>query len=160
MATPGVPVGPVRPAGSVGPRRRRVRDVLTPFRLFCTVALAAAALLTVFGFQRSVDQRAATCATGPIIQLFPCPGDTDLRQGIIGVSLANGYQAALIVDRTEIPLDQLRTGGANQVYFQPGPGTETGALAPGLHSATIVYWPDTGTRERDGKTFIWDFSTT
>jgi hypothetical protein len=160
--TPGTPVGPVTAAHgrARGGRGRRVRDVVTPFRVFCTVALTAAALLTVFGFQGSVDQRAATCNAGPIVQLYPCPGDSDLRQGIIGASLASGYQVALIVDRTEIPLDQLRTGGINQVYFQPGPGTETGALAPGLHSATIVYWPATGTREHDGKPFSWVFSTT
>lgn len=135
-------------------------QVVTPWRVVYTVALAAAALLLIIGFQSSKDQRAAGCSIGPIVKLVPCPGDTDLRQGLIGVYLTGGYRAALIVDRTEIPEDQLRTGGANQVYFQPGAGTETGALAPGLHSATVIYWPITGTRERDGRSFSWEFGVT
>ena len=154
------PVGPVHPAGAR--RRTRVRDVVTPFRILCTAALAAAALLFVFGFQSSVDQRATTCGdpATPIVHLFPCPGDTDLRQGIIGASLGSGLTGIIIVDHQEIPLDQLRTGGANQVYFQPGPGTETGALAPGVHSATVIYWPTTGTREHDSIGYSWSFSVT
>jgi hypothetical protein len=154
------PVGPVYPAG--GRRRTRIRDVVTPFRILCTAALTAAAFLFVFGFQASVDQRAVTCgsATAPIVHLFPCPGDTDLRQGIIGASLGAGLTGVIIVDYHEIPLDQMRTGGANQIYFQPGPGTETGALAPGVHSASVIYWPVTGTREHDAKEFPWSFSVT
>jgi hypothetical protein len=125
------------------------------------VALTAAVLLAVFGFQFSKDQnRSTTCSAGPVVLLIPCPGDSDLRQGVIGVELQSGYQAALIVDAAEIPQDQLRTGGTNEVYFQPGAGTETGALAPGGHSATVVYWPVTGTRDADGKQFVWRFNVT
>jgi len=148
-----LPVGPVTP-------RRRVRDIITPFRVVCTIALAAAALLLVFGFQSSVDQHSATCGVGPIVRFFPCPGDTDLRQGIIGVALDNGYTGVLVVDQREIPQDQTHSGGANQIYFQPGPGTETGALAPGVHSATVIYWPTTGTRDHDARSFPWSFSVT
>ena len=139
-----------------------LRRIITPWRVLYTVALLAAALLAIVGFQSSKDEnRATTCQVGPVIQqLYPCPGDTDLRQGIIGAALQSGYQAALIVDRTEIPQDELRSGGTNQLYFQPGPGTETGALAPGLHSATLVYWPTTGTRETDGKSYRWTFGVT
>lgn len=138
-------------------RSRELRDIVTPYRMICTLALVAAALMVVVGFQSAHDERKSGCAIGAIVQLFPCPGDTSLRQGIIGVSLTSGYQVALVVDRTEIPQDQVRTGGANQVYFQPGPGTETGALAPGSHSATVIYWPATGSRERDAKRYSWSF---
>ena len=161
-----VPVGPVGPgsgsgSGSGGRPRTRIRDVVTPFRIACTAALAAAALLFVFGFQSSVDQRGATCSSGTVIvRLYPCPGDTDLRQGIIGVSLGNGLTGVITVDHHEIPLDQLRTGGANQIYFQPGPGTDIGALAPGPHVASVIYWPTTGTREHDGVEHAWEFSVT
>src|SRR5713226_3341816 len=100
-------------------RRSALRSVVTPYRVFATVALAAAALLGALGFTLSRDEPQTACANGVILHLIPCPGDTDLRQGIIGVSLQGGYKAALVVDRTEIPDDQLRTGGTNQVYFQP-----------------------------------------
>lgn len=140
----------------------QVRRVITPWRTLYTVALLAAVLLAIVGFQSSKDEnRSAVCQVAPVIQqLYPCPGDTDLRQGIIGAALQSGYQAVLIVDSTEIPQDEIRTGGANQVYFQPGPGTETGALAPGQHSATVVYWPVNGTRASDSKSYRWVFGVT
>jgi hypothetical protein len=141
--------------------RRRLSTIVTPYRVGVTVVLAVAALLTVVGFQSDhTVSRAEACASGPIVRLVPCPNDSDLRQGLIGAELSSGYDTALIVDTTEIPQDQLRTGGANQVFFQPGPGTETGALAPGPHGATIVYWPVSGTREHDAKEFSWRFGVT
>jgi hypothetical protein len=144
-----------------GPGSGARRRIVTPWRLLYAAALGLAVILAVVGFQASKDEnRTTTCASAPIVQLVPCPGDTDLRQGLIGVSLQAGLRGALIVDSTEIPDDQLRTGGPNQFFFQPGPGTETGALAPGLHSATVVYWPLTGTRETDGKSFTWHFGVT
>jgi hypothetical protein len=136
---------------------RHVRDVVTPYRVVSTVALVAALLLAVYGFQSSKDQRATPCGGGAIVVLIPCPGDRDLRQGLIGVSLASGYTGALIVDSAEIPQDQERTGGPNQIYFQPGPGTETGALAPGRHTVTIVYWPLTSDRDH-AQTYSWSFN--
>jgi hypothetical protein len=141
-------------------RTGRLRHVLTPYRAICTVALVAATLLVIFGFQGAHDDRATGCAIGPIVQLIPCPGDRGLSQGIIGAVLTTDFKAAIVVDRTEIPEDQMRTAGANQIYFQPGPGTETGSLTPGDHSATLIYWPATGTRERDAKSFSWSFGVT
>jgi hypothetical protein len=136
---------------------RSLRQVVTPYRIVSTVALVAALLLAVYGFQSSKDQRATPCGGGAIVTLLPCPGDRDLRQGLIGASLTSGYTGALVVDSTEIPEDQVRTGGPNQLYFQPGPGTETGALAPGTHTATILYWPLTSDREH-AQTYSWTFS--
>ena len=138
-------------------RTRSLGDIVTPYRVVYTAALVVAALLLVVGFQGTRDDRKAGCAVGSIVQLIPCPGDSILRQGTIGVALSSGYQVALVVDRTEIPQDQVRTGGPNQVYFQPGPGTEIGTLAPGNHTATVLYWPTTGTRERNAKSYSWAF---
>jgi hypothetical protein len=89
--------------------------------------------------------------------LIPCPGDTGLSQGIIGVALASGYQGVLQIDQVEIPQDQMRTGGSNQIYFQPGPGTETGALVAGLHHATVIYWPTNSDREHS-QASSWTFT--
>jgi hypothetical protein len=143
----------------VARRTRSLREVVTLYRLGVTTVAAVAVLLLIYGFQgtRNTQNRSATCSAAPIVNLLPCPNDTGLRQGLIGAELVSGYNAALIVDTTEVPQDQLRTGGANQVFFQPGPGTETGALAPGVHSATLVYWPVNGTREHDAKSYVWSF---
>jgi hypothetical protein len=136
----------------------RLRLIVTPYRIFVTVALTAAALLMVFGFQSSKDENKTTCGGGPIVRLIPCPGDSDLGQGLIGVDLDSGYTGVILVDGTEIPQDQYRTGGPNQIYFQPGPGTETGALAPGRHTATVIYWPVTSDRTHS-TSFPWAFTT-
>ena len=138
--------------------RPRLRDVVTPWRVLYTVALLAAALLIIFGFQKTRSTRAVPCSGGAVIRLIPCPGDTGVSQGIIGVSLASGYQGVLQVDGVEIPQDQMRTGGNNQLYFQPGPGTETGALAAGEHHATLIYWPPGGDREH-GQSTSWTFTS-
>jgi hypothetical protein len=136
---------------------RTLRQMVTPYRMACTAALAVAFLLAVYGFQSSKDQRKTSCGGGAIVTLIPCPGDSDLRQGLIGIDLVSGYSGVLMVDGVEIPQDQLRTGGSNQVYFQPGPGTETGALAPGRHGATVLYWSLTSDRQH-AQSFSWAFS--
>lgn len=137
-------------------------DVITPRRLITAAVLILVVVLCIYGLQGVKDTRAATCGAGnsgvsPIKVLYPCPGDSDLRQGIIGVSLADGYTADLFVDGTQIPMDQLQITGQS-VTYQPGPGTETGALAPGGHSAKVVVYrllqdPTTGIP------FSWSFST-
>jgi hypothetical protein len=147
--------GSTEKSSSPGPVR--LRQIVTPYRIACTVALTAALLLVILGFQRTADHPPRTCGSGPIVNLIPCPGDTGLSQGIIGVSLQQGYTAAIQIDGTEIPQDQVRSGGANQLYFQPGAGTETGALSAGSHRATIIYWLTTSDREH-GKTFTWSFT--
>ena len=138
--------------------RPRLRDIITPWRVLYTVALTVAALLIIFGFQKTRTTRAVPCSGAAIARLIPCPGDTSLTQGIIGASLAAGYQGALQIDGVEIPEDQMRTGGSNQFYFQPGPGTETGALAAGEHHVTLIYWPAGSDREH-GQTISWTFAS-
>src|SRR5918999_1722122 len=62
-------------------------------------------------------------------RVIPADGDLDLRQARIGIDLAVGYTAVLVIDGVEIPEDQLqRVEPLNQVFFTPGPGTEIGAL--------------------------------
>jgi hypothetical protein len=164
---PGAPGAPRRP--NAGPRPAWVRmgdvnvlDVLTPRRLVTTALLLLALVIAVYGMQHVTDQRAASCGAGPnsaspIKLLYPCPGDDGLRQGRIGVSLAQGYTADLSVDGMPIPKDQLIISGSD-FTFQPGPEKQTGALAPGPHRAEIVYYrllqdPSTGT------TYTWSFTT-
>ena len=137
-------------------------EVVTPRRLVTTALLILVGVLCVYGLQTVQDNRIATCGAGnsgtsPIKVLYPCPGDSDLRQGRIGVSLADGYTADLYVDNVQIPKDQLRLQGPD-VFFTPGPGTETGALAPALHSAKVVVYKLLQ-EPAQGITYAWSFST-
>ena len=134
---------------------RRLLDVITPRRLVTTALLLLAAVVSVVGLQSVKDQRATICSHGVVTSLVPCPGDTDLRQGAIGVAMANGWQASLTVDNTPIPEDEVVVRG-QQYLFTPGPGTITGALTPGQHSATVSYYP-TSLGPSAAQQFAWSF---
>jgi hypothetical protein len=152
--------------GEPGRRRNngavQILQVLTPRRLVTTAVILLAAVLAIVGLQSVRDQRNASCGAGasgasPIKVLYPCPGDDGLRQGRIGVSLADGYTADLSVDGTVIPKDQMIIEGSD-FFFIPGPNTQIGALAPGPHVARIVFYrlledPNQGTA------YTWSFST-
>jgi len=136
---------------------RSIGDVITPRRLVTTALLLLAVVVSVVGLQSVKDTRAASCSYGVIAKLYPCPGDTDLRQGQIGVEMAPGYQVDLYVDSTVVPKDQLNVQGTG-FFYTPGPGSATGALAPGHHTARIVYFLTT-TGEASSQQYAWNFST-
>jgi hypothetical protein len=137
-----------------------VREVVTPRRLVTSALLLLAVVVIIVGFQRTVTpNRTTSCSVPntPILQLLPCPGDNDLRQGTIGVDVASGWQVDLAVDGTPIPRDVMTVEGGLQ-YFTPGPGTVTGALPPGSHTARVVYYQNLAD-EGHGTTYTWSFST-
>jgi len=136
---------------------RGLANVITPRRLVTTALLLLAVVVSVVGLQSVKDQRAVVCSHGVVVSLVPCPGDTDLRQGTIGVVMANGWQASLTVDNTPIPQDEVVVRG-QQYLFSPGPGSITGALSPGQHSATASYYP-TAIGPADTQQFAWSFRT-
>ena len=68
-----------------------------------------------------------------------------------------GWQVDLYLDGTPIPKDELQIEGAD-FSFTPGPGTATGALAPGHHTASVVFFQTT-TGEASSQQFAWNFST-
>jgi len=90
--------------------------MVTPRRLITLALLLSAVVLSVVGLQSVRDTRAATCSHGVILKLYPCPGDTDLRQGTIGVDMASGWQADLYLDNNAIPKDQLEITGSSYYY--------------------------------------------
>src|SRR5580704_17324711 len=111
-----------------------VLEIITPRRLVTTAVLILAAVVIIVGFQRTNTTDTIPCAqpNGPILKLLPCPGDTDLNQGVVGVDMAPGWQVDLTLDGTAIPKDQVTTEGSSYSY-EPSP-----ALRPGLHSAQVV----------------------
>jgi hypothetical protein len=135
---------------------RSLLDVVTPRRLITLALLLLAGVLSVVGLQSVKDTRAATCSHGVILKLYPCPGDTDLRQGTIGVDMASGWQADLYLDNNPIPKDQLAITGSSY-YYTPGVnGAPT--LAPGAHTARVAYY-ETLANEATAQQFAWNFRT-
>jgi len=146
------------PTDSPAPRPG-ILDVITPRRLITTALLLLAVVLTVVGFQSSKDVKASTCGNpdGPIVSYFPCPGTSVLRQSDVGVVMSTGYMVDLYIDGTPIPMDQMRIEG--EIFsFTPGSGTAIGTLAPGEHTARVVYYTSLAD-EATGTSSTWRFST-
>jgi len=79
--------------------------------------------------------------TNAVVRVMPPPGDLDLRQVTVGVTLAAGYSGNLFVDGTQVPEDELhREPALYQITLQPRPGGEFN-LGPGRHCASVTYWP-------------------
>jgi hypothetical protein len=93
-----------------------------------------------------------------IERVIPQPGTLIASQEEIGADLDDQYTGILIVDGSEIPLDQLRIVDAlGQVFFRPGEKQDIERLAEGNHSATVIYWPQDKTQEEAGKSYTWQF---
>jgi hypothetical protein len=132
---------------------------VTPRRLVIWVLLAASFIGVVFAFTTSRDEEPPRVQDEAVVRVFPQEGDINVRQDAIGVELAFGYTGVIQVDRVEIPEDQLdRIAGINRISYTPGPGKEIGALAPGRHCATTVFWRQSESREQ-ARTYTWCFTS-
>ncbi len=76
------------------------------------------------------------------------PGQTP-----VSVNLAYGFDAFLSIDG--LPVDRsLVVERAAEGVFTYNPKEN---FKNGLHTAEVVYWPKTGTRQQDGEIFQWTF---
>jgi hypothetical protein len=134
--------------------------VVTLHRIVLSLLVSAAVILLAVAFSLSGDEGGSVAITDVAVEArIPPPGDVNLRQARIGVDLAPGYTGVLLVDGTEIPEDQLvRIEGLNQVFYTPGPGTETGPLSPGRHRITAVFWPVEESRQAAARQVSWEFN--
>lgn len=132
--------------------------MITLRRVVLSVLLAGSFVGLAYGLSSTRDTTKPPVYKDAAVEgTFPKEGDLDLRQSRIGIDLASGYTTALQIDRREIPDDQVeKVIGLDQYFYTPGPGTETGALAPGRHCATAVIWSVGQTREQ-GHDFVWCF---
>jgi hypothetical protein len=136
------------------------------YRLLVAVGLlvAAGSLLLAIHLTNT-DAEDPVTVTGPaavVQQLVPGNGSSELRQSEIGVDLAPGYDAALVVNGLEIPRKQLRVVPAqNQVFFTPGPGKVIEELPAGRTCVVALVWPSAqGRGTTQDKTVPWCFSVT
>ncbi len=150
MATPLRPL----PPGARAPRRRlRLQTVLLALAGVVAVNLLVAALV-IGGAEEGPELPSA------IESVIPTPGSGMLAQDEVGADLLDTYTGALLIDGVEIPEDQVRKNTPlGQVWFRPGEGKDITRLEEGLHSATILYWPqERGEAGRDeARSFTWQF---
>jgi hypothetical protein len=133
--------------------------MITVRRIVISIILAFAIALLAFGFNGARDNTAPKFTDVAVEGTYPNEGDLDLRQARIGIDVKSGYTAELQVDQTPIPDDQVeKVVGLDQYFYTPGPGTETGALAPGRHCATATI-RQIGDPNDPGRKFSWCFQS-
>lgn len=114
----------------------------------------------VFAFTIGGDQGAEPVRSGsPVERFIPTDGSpATVRQAEIGVDLAIGFTAVLLVDGVEIPDDQLRRNDPEaQLFFMPGEGKIIEALAPGPHTAAALVWRLGSETREDAQAYSWSF---
>ena len=128
--------------------------------LVLSVLVAIAVVGIGYAFSLNDESGQPVIKDSAVARVFPEPGTQTLRQDTIYVELQVPYTGVLRIDETEIPEDQLeriQVGNTTRVAYTPGPEKETGALRPGRHSATAVFWEETKSR-REARTFGWNFT--
>ncbi len=140
------------PPGAKAPRRwLNLQTVLLAVAAVVAVNLLVAAV--VIGGREEGPELPSN-----IESVIPAPGTGMLAQDDVGADLLDTFTGALLIDGLEIPEDQLRINRPlGQVSFRPGPGKDIARLEEGLHSATIIYWPQDRSREDAARSFTWSF---
>ena len=124
-----------------------------------TVIVAGAIAALVVAFQSSRDETDERTRPAAIVRVFPSENAISLRQDTIGFELGFGFDGVLLVDGTEVPLDQLqRQPGINRVSWTPGVG-DANPISPGSHSATAVFWR-TSEDQASAERYTWRFTAT
>ncbi len=140
-------------------------------RSVVAVLLAAAAGLIVVIANGAVTGNDSVSSTRPasIDRLIPSSGAQVLRQAQVGVDLAVGYDAYLIVNGVEIRntateedpdgLNRSLTPDGYTITYAPGPGKRVEALLTELNEVTAMVW-----RQADGPSSAsptyWTFTAT
>lgn len=125
-------------------------------RLIMGILAAVAIGGIVFTF--SAPKRNVPGRPAAVEGVTPLGGDLDLRQVTLSADLAPGYQGYLLLDRVEIPQDDLQFVLAlNTITLKPLPGSDYSQLAPGRHCASVIYYPIGQTRDAATGSYTWCF---
>jgi hypothetical protein len=140
-------------------------------RTIIGVLLAAAAALMVVIVLQGVTGNNGVGSTRPasVDRLIPQSGTQVLRQSQVGVDLASGYDAYLIINGVEIRnratqdhpdgLNKVLTPDGYTITYTPGPGRRVKSLEPDLNRITAMVW-----RQADGPSnavpTFWTFTAT
>ena len=149
MATPIRPL----PAG----RRRHLPSTRT-----IVVALGVLAAVNLLIFATHTGGKGQDNPGSPppieIEQVVPRPGNVIRPQEDVGADLIDTFTGVLFIDGKRLPEDQLKIVPAlGQVSFRPGPDNDIRELAPGPHSATILFWPQ-DKDESIARSYTWQFT--
>ena len=130
-----------------------------PRRLIFAALIAVAVTGMVVAVRNGRTPPTLTADRSEAIDAFvPNEGADVLRQSTVGIDLADGYIATLVVNGQSIPEDQLSGDrGLGQYFFTPGSGLVLESLSGGQNCVIATYWRASQGPEA-GQTVRWCFS--
>ena len=146
---------------SASPPSDRPKGIVAQLRRLLVALVVAGALVgVVWGFSQS--ETPVRTLPVEVEGLNPVLGaQTVPNQATVTADLQFGMVGVLIIDGREIPEDQdtyVRATG--ELSFTPGVGQEFTRLPGGPIRATVIYWPEQGSRETNAREFSWTFTVT
>jgi hypothetical protein len=147
------------------PRRRRRREL--PDRWAYTIMAvlivgSLAGIVVAVMLASTGSDRTSEVLPDYVDRLLPTSGSEILSQSTIGIDIAAGYDAYLIVDGQEVKtaadglVKQLGTG---LIQFTPGPGRPVESLPSGRNCVTAMVW-EASEGEQTAKPTNWCFDVT
>jgi hypothetical protein len=130
-------------------------------RIVITLLLLLAAAMVWYSASLKGAPESPSLTDAAVERLIPA-SDTPsaIRQSEIGIDLATGWEADLVINGVSIPEDEERRNEPlNEVFFTPGKGKVIEALAPGLVQVTAIIWRpiDGQTRDSGSRPVTWSF---
>ena len=132
-------------SGALPPRRE-----LTPAaRNTIAAVVIIAGLVGLFFLDRLAvtgDSKTSQALPESVDRLIPESGDEVLAQNTVGIDLAIGYDAYLVINGTEIRDEDgglVKDMGTGLITFQPAPGAAVEALQPEQNCVVAMIWDQT-----------------
>lgn len=130
---------PARPVRKVAPANEVLR------RVVILVAIVGSLVGLFFTGRAAQTGLAATSASLPdqVDRLIPASGAEVPRQSQVGIDVADGYDAYLIINGTEVRSGEeglIRDLGTGLVLFQPGDGKIVESLHGGRNCIVAMVW--------------------
>ncbi len=110
------------------------------------IAVAIAGLVVTVRLAVTGESNTSAALPDSVDRLIPESGDEVLAQADVGIDLAVGYDAYLILNGTEIRSADdglVKDLGLGLVSFQPGPGKKVETLNPEKNCVIAMVWPQT-----------------
>lgn len=153
-----------RTGESNGPRRyrRELSDRWAYTIMALLVLVAVAGIVSAVMVASTGGDRASETLPESVERLIPASGSEILAQSTVGIDVAQGYDAYLIVDGNEISegTDGLvRQTGTGLVQFTPGEGRPVTELPSGRNCMTAMVWKATD-GQNTAKPVNWCFDVT
>ena len=125
------------------------------FALVAVVVLVVVNLFYFLGTEQETEQPENALPIA-VESVTPAPGQ--ILQDEIVADLANTFTGVLVIDRVEVPEDQLtRVVDLGQVSFRPGPEKDVEKFEPGLHTVVVLFWEQGRERPRKPSAYSWTF---